>query len=311
MPRRSNAAGSCRGLLESHAMTDSSSAFLAGRTAIVTGGSRGIGLATAMALRAEGADVLVCGRSGPALDGARARVEQAPGAGRVAAVVADVRHHDEAERLVAAAVKRFGAVDILINNAGVGRFAPVCDLAVDAWVETIRDEPVRRVLLLPRRDSGDETPRRGLDHQRQQSRRQASLCRRDRVLRVESGSERADRVADAGRPPRRHPGELRAAGLGEYRVRRQPAVPGRGLEARGVGRGPGRLSICCATRPAACPAGSSCARPPPGSRKAPPAATLPAGCRRRPDRRSKPRARCGPPATGHLPSAPHARPGDR
>ena len=137
MHRRSNAAGSCRGLLESHAMTDSSSAFLAGRTAIVTGGSRGIGLATAMALRAEGADVLVCGRSGPALDRARARIEQAPGAGRVAAVVADVRHHDEAERLVAAAVEQLGAVDILINNAGVGRFAPVCDLAVDAWVETI------------------------------------------------------------------------------------------------------------------------------------------------------------------------------
>ena len=118
-------------------MTDSSSAFLAGRTAIVTGGSRGIGLATAMALRAEGADVLVCGRSGPALDRARARIEQAPGAGRVAAVVADVRHHDEAESLVAAAVEQLGAVDILINNAGVGRFAPVCDLAVDAWVETI------------------------------------------------------------------------------------------------------------------------------------------------------------------------------
>ena len=125
------------GLIESHAMTDSSSAFLAGRAAIVTGGSRGIGLATALALRAEGADVAVCGRSGPALDRAGARIEQAPGAGRVAAIVADIRRHDDAERLVTATVERFGGVDILINNAGVGRFAPVSELTVDAWVETI------------------------------------------------------------------------------------------------------------------------------------------------------------------------------
>ncbi len=118
-------------------MTDSSSAFLAGRAAIVTGGSRGIGLATALALRAEGADVAVCGRSGPALDRAGARIEQAPGAGRVAAIVADIRRHDDAERLVTATVERFGGVDILINNAGVGRFAPVSELTVDAWVETI------------------------------------------------------------------------------------------------------------------------------------------------------------------------------
>ena len=118
-------------------MTDSNSESLAGRLAIVTGGSRGIGLATAMALRAEGADVLVCGRSGPALDRAGARIEQAPGPGRVATVVADVRRHDEAERLVAAAVDQLGGVDILINNAGIGRFAPLCELAVDAWVATI------------------------------------------------------------------------------------------------------------------------------------------------------------------------------
>ena len=118
-------------------MTDANSGFLTGRAAVVTGGSRGIGLATAMALRAEGAHVLVCGRSAPAVDGARSQIERSPGPGRVAAVAADVRRHDDAQRLVATALEELGGLDILVNNAGVGRFAPLGELSVDDWVETI------------------------------------------------------------------------------------------------------------------------------------------------------------------------------
>ena len=118
-------------------MTDLSSESLADRVAIVTGGSRGIGLATAMALREAGADVLVCARSEAALDRAGANLVHTPGVGRVATVVADVRRHDEAERVVAAAVDELGAVDILVNNAGVGRFGPLSEMAVDAWIESI------------------------------------------------------------------------------------------------------------------------------------------------------------------------------
>ena len=102
-------------------MTDTS--HLAGKSAIVTGGSRGIGLATAIALRSAGADVLICGRFGDSLETAAARIMTAtavPG-GRVVTAVADVRDPKEAQRLVESAVKQLGGVDILINNAEIGR----------------------------------------------------------------------------------------------------------------------------------------------------------------------------------------------
>jgi 3-oxoacyl-[acyl-carrier protein] reductase len=119
-------------------MTDTS--CLAGRSAIVTGGSQGIGLATAIALRTAGAGVMICGRSDGTLDAAALRIETATASmpsGQVVTMVADVRQPEEAERLVASAVDRLGGVDILINNAGVGRFSPLAELTLDDWRETI------------------------------------------------------------------------------------------------------------------------------------------------------------------------------
>ena len=111
---------------------------LGGRSAIVTGGSRGIGLATAIALRLAGADVLICGRSPDALDMAATRITAgAVSAGRVVTEVADVRQPEQAQRLVESAVEQLGGVDILINNAGVGRFSPVAELTVEDWRETV------------------------------------------------------------------------------------------------------------------------------------------------------------------------------
>ena len=118
-------------------MTNQHTESLAGRVALVTGGSRGIGLATALALRAEGADVAICGRSETSLNRAGARIAQSPGRGLVSTVVADVRRHDEAERLMRTVVEELCSLDILVNNAGVGRFAPMPDLSVEAWVETM------------------------------------------------------------------------------------------------------------------------------------------------------------------------------
>ena len=118
-------------------MTDTS--HLAGRSAIVTGGSRGIGLATAIALRSAGAGVLICGRSADSLEAAAARIATvtASAPGRVVTVAADVRDPEQAQGLVESAVKQLGGVDILINNAGVGRFSPLIDLTLEDWQETV------------------------------------------------------------------------------------------------------------------------------------------------------------------------------
>ncbi len=107
-----------------------------GRSAIVTGGSRGIGLAVARALVAEGVNVAVLARNADALSRARAHAESA-GPGRVEALRADVGDYADVERAVAAAVARFGGLDYVVNNAGVGRFASVADTLPAEWAEVI------------------------------------------------------------------------------------------------------------------------------------------------------------------------------
>jgi NAD(P)-dependent dehydrogenase (short-subunit alcohol dehydrogenase family) len=104
--------------------------------AIVTGGSRGIGLAIARALVAEGVNVAVTGRSDAHLSEARPRIESA-GPGSVETLRADVRRYAEVERAVAATVARFGGLDLLVNNAGIGLFANVADMSPEQWSEVI------------------------------------------------------------------------------------------------------------------------------------------------------------------------------
>ena len=112
------------------------SASLSGRVALVTGGSRGIGLAIARALVAQGVDVAVTGRDEGHLSTARPRLEAA-GPGSVETLRADVRSYPEVERAVAATVARFGGLDILVNNAGVGVFVDVADMTPEQWSEVI------------------------------------------------------------------------------------------------------------------------------------------------------------------------------
>ena len=109
---------------------------LNGKVALVSGGSRGIGLAIARALVADGVQVAVTGRSAAHLSAARPKIEGA-GPGAVETLQADVRRHDEVVRAVEATVARFGGLDILINNAGLGIFADVAAMTPDQWAEVI------------------------------------------------------------------------------------------------------------------------------------------------------------------------------
>ncbi|HYE85700.1 MAG TPA: SDR family oxidoreductase [Vicinamibacterales bacterium] len=104
---------------------------LTGKVAVVTGGSRGIGLAIAEGLMRDGASVVIGGTNRSHLDAAT-RVLGAHG-GRVAAVQGDVRRYSDVEALISTAVADFGGLDILINNAGVGVFKSLTETTVEEW----------------------------------------------------------------------------------------------------------------------------------------------------------------------------------
>jgi 3-oxoacyl-[acyl-carrier protein] reductase len=109
---------------------------LTNQTAVVTGGSRGIGYSVAEALLAEGAAVFICGRDAERVQKAAASLAR-NGAGPVDGVVADVRRYDDCRRLVHAAAERFGGLDILVNNAGIGIMKRIDELTPEEWDATI------------------------------------------------------------------------------------------------------------------------------------------------------------------------------
>lgn len=106
--------------------------MLNSKVAIVTGASSGIGRATALRLAAEGAAVVINARGGHALEVVAEEIRGR--GGQVHAVAGDVVDPATHEALVAAAVERFGGLDIAINNAGaVGPYAPLADITLDDW----------------------------------------------------------------------------------------------------------------------------------------------------------------------------------
>jgi 3-oxoacyl-[acyl-carrier protein] reductase len=110
---------------------------LTGKVSVVTGGSRGIGLAIARALLERGASVMITGTNQQRLADASQELESAVHGGSVIAQPADVRKYGDVERMLNAAAARFGGVDVLINNAGVGVFAPVSEMSVEQWHDVI------------------------------------------------------------------------------------------------------------------------------------------------------------------------------
>jgi len=110
---------------------------LTSKTAFVTGGSRGIGLAIARALLEEGANVALTATTDRSASRAVAELAAAFPGDRVIGIEANVRDLAAVERAMAAATDRFGGLDILINNAGVGRLVPFDQLTPDIWNDVI------------------------------------------------------------------------------------------------------------------------------------------------------------------------------
>jgi 3-oxoacyl-[acyl-carrier protein] reductase len=110
---------------------------LSGKVALVTGGSRGIGLAIARSLLEAGAKVTVTATSESTLSSGSRELRSIGGDESLFAIRADVRSYEQVDRAVTDTVSRFGGLDILVNNAGVGIFAPVAEMSIEQWHQVI------------------------------------------------------------------------------------------------------------------------------------------------------------------------------
>jgi citronellol/citronellal dehydrogenase len=125
---------------------------LAGRTLLMSGGSRGIGLAIALRAARDGANVVLLAKTSephPRLPGtvhtAAAQIEEA--GGRAAAVVGDVRRDEDVQRAVDTAVERFGGLDVVVNNASALDLSPTRDIAMKGY-DLMQDINARGTFLL-------------------------------------------------------------------------------------------------------------------------------------------------------------------
>lgn len=111
---------------------------LGNKTALVTGGTKGIGYGIAEALLKEGINVALTGRTkATAVDAAKKLNALGNDRARALGLEADVRSYESQQKAAAATLEEFGAIDIVIANAGVGHYGTVEDLTVEQWQQTI------------------------------------------------------------------------------------------------------------------------------------------------------------------------------
>lgn len=111
---------------------------LKSKVAIITGGTKGIGFGVAEALMREGVNVAITSRTKEAAEEAAKQLnDKVENGGEALGLEADVRDFDSQNKAVEAVVKKFGKIDVVIANAGLGHFASVEDLTVEQWKEMI------------------------------------------------------------------------------------------------------------------------------------------------------------------------------
>lgn len=106
--------------------------MLKGKTAIITGGTKGIGYSVAETLLANGMNVTITSRSREAAEKAASKLGS-----NCLGIEADVRDFASQEKMVADTVAKFGSVDVMVANAGVGHFQDISDLTIEQWNEVI------------------------------------------------------------------------------------------------------------------------------------------------------------------------------
>ncbi len=120
---------------------------LAGKVAIVTGASAGIGRASALLLASEGANLVVTARRNERLSSLVDEIVAA--GGQAIAISGDAREEETARRAVATATDSFGGLSILINNVGVGNYKPLVETSLEDYVEMM-DSNMRSTFLFSR-----------------------------------------------------------------------------------------------------------------------------------------------------------------